>query len=291
MATLASTIPSPQPEKQVLVFYSFLVVVLATLLTTSGCSNQTSGATAPAATEVEVADVEQRDVPIYKEWIGTLDGFVNADIKAQVTGYLLEQAYQEGSFVKKGQLLFSNRPTPLSSSFGTGARPAGPVGRTVGASTSRVGTGPSTGGGGGSDSAPHSIGRGSLYSLGAAAGNHATGPRQRDSEQSCREGAGAVRAGASGHRPGSDHRGHRCGSVGQGHRGNGPDQPGIYQAHIAHRRYPGHRAAASRFAGQSGQPDHHHRVDARSDQGLFHRRRAGISRLSQALLDTGHPGR
>jgi len=117
MATLASTIPSPQPEKQVLVFYSFLVVVLATLLTTSGCSNQTSGATAPAATEVEVADVEQRDVPIYKEWIGTLDGFVNADIKAQVTGYLLEQAYQEGSFVKKGQLLFQIDPRPFQAAL------------------------------------------------------------------------------------------------------------------------------------------------------------------------------
>jgi membrane fusion protein (multidrug efflux system) len=40
---------------------------------------------------VEVVEVEQRDVPIYGEWIGTLDGLVDADVKAQVTGYLLKQ--------------------------------------------------------------------------------------------------------------------------------------------------------------------------------------------------------
>ena len=66
---------------------------------------------------MEVAAVEQRDVPIYSEWIGTLDGFVNADIKAQVSGYLLEQAYQEGSFVKKGQLLFQIDPRPFQAAL------------------------------------------------------------------------------------------------------------------------------------------------------------------------------
>jgi RND family efflux transporter MFP subunit len=59
---------------------------------------------------VEVADVSQEDVPLYREWIGTLDGLVNADIKAQVSGYLTEQAYKEGTFVKKGQLLFQIDP-------------------------------------------------------------------------------------------------------------------------------------------------------------------------------------
>jgi RND family efflux transporter MFP subunit len=64
----------------------------------------------PAAPEVTVAPVEQKDVPISKEWVGTLDGFVNAQIRPQVTGYLLRRAYQEGSFVKKGQLLFEIDP-------------------------------------------------------------------------------------------------------------------------------------------------------------------------------------
>jgi membrane fusion protein (multidrug efflux system) len=59
---------------------------------------------------VEVAPVNQKDVPIYSEWIGTLTGEVNADIKAQVTGYLLTQNYKEGSYVTKGQLLFEIDP-------------------------------------------------------------------------------------------------------------------------------------------------------------------------------------
>jgi membrane fusion protein (multidrug efflux system) len=57
--------------------------------------------------------VEQKDVPIYAELIGTLDGLVNADVRAQVTGYLLRQSYQEGAFVKKGQLLFEIDPRPF----------------------------------------------------------------------------------------------------------------------------------------------------------------------------------
>src|SRR5438876_2796157 len=68
---------------------------------------------APRPVQVEVAQVEQRDVPIYSEWIGTTDGMVNADIKAQVTGYLLRQDYKEGSFVKKGQLLFEIDSRPF----------------------------------------------------------------------------------------------------------------------------------------------------------------------------------
>jgi RND family efflux transporter MFP subunit len=97
--------------------FSPALVVIAALAATTGCSNQTNGAAAPAPQDVEVVSVEQRDVPIYSEWIGTLDGFVNADIKAQVSGYLLEQAYSEGSFVKKGQLLFQIDPRPFQASL------------------------------------------------------------------------------------------------------------------------------------------------------------------------------
>ena len=60
--------------------------------------------------EVEVAQVQQKDVPISSEWVGTLDGTANAQIRSQVTGYLLRQNYKEGSFVKKGQLLFEIDP-------------------------------------------------------------------------------------------------------------------------------------------------------------------------------------
>ena len=66
---------------------------------------------------VEVVEVQQEDVPIYGEWIGTLDGLVNADVRAQVTGYLLKQGYQEGRFVKQGQLLFQIDPRPFQAAL------------------------------------------------------------------------------------------------------------------------------------------------------------------------------
>jgi membrane fusion protein (multidrug efflux system) len=79
----------------------------------AGCEKGSSAPAPPSAPAVEVAPVEQRDVPIYSEWIGTLDGYVNADIKAQVSGYLLKQDYTEGSFVQKGQVLFEIDPRPF----------------------------------------------------------------------------------------------------------------------------------------------------------------------------------
>ena len=51
----------------------------------------------PAPIQVDVVQVQQQDVPIYSEWIGTTDGMVNADIRAQVSGYLLRKAYTEGA--------------------------------------------------------------------------------------------------------------------------------------------------------------------------------------------------
>src|SRR5271154_4981212 len=76
-----------------------------------------SGAQPGATPDVEVVQVEQKDVPIYGEWIGTLDGLVNADVRAQVTGYLQRQGYQEGAFVRKGQLLFEIDPRPFQAAL------------------------------------------------------------------------------------------------------------------------------------------------------------------------------
>jgi membrane fusion protein (multidrug efflux system) len=66
---------------------------------------------------VEVAAVIQADMPVYHEWIGTLDGLVNAQIRAQVTGYLLTQTYREGDTVKKGDLLFEIDPRPFKATL------------------------------------------------------------------------------------------------------------------------------------------------------------------------------
>jgi membrane fusion protein (multidrug efflux system) len=91
-------------------------VILAIGLAAAGCSQSTSAAN-PAAPAVEVVEVQQKDVPIYGEWIGTLDGLVNADIKAEVSGYLLKQDYTEGSFVRKGQSLFEIDPRPFQAAL------------------------------------------------------------------------------------------------------------------------------------------------------------------------------
>ena len=78
------------------------------LLSSLGCGKSEQPQARPL--EVEVVQVEQKDVPIWNEWVGTLEGLVNAQIKPQVTGYLVRQTYKEGSFVKKGQLLFEIDP-------------------------------------------------------------------------------------------------------------------------------------------------------------------------------------
>jgi membrane fusion protein, multidrug efflux system len=86
-----------------------LLIVPAVILTLSGCK-RAEPKTEAKPPEVEVVAVEQRDVPIYTEWVGTLAGYVNAQIQPRVTGYLLRQNYKEGSFVKSGQLLFEIDP-------------------------------------------------------------------------------------------------------------------------------------------------------------------------------------
>jgi multidrug efflux pump subunit AcrA (membrane-fusion protein) len=91
-----------------------LVVVLLFSATHSGAKPAPHTPPQPA---VKVAQVEQRDVPINGEWIGTLAGQVNADVKAQVTGYLLQQNFKEGSYVTKGQPLFEIDPRPFQAAL------------------------------------------------------------------------------------------------------------------------------------------------------------------------------
>src|SRR5713101_1683446 len=83
----------------------------ATLLLCSlGCREKHQTKSPPLLPVVEVATVTQADVPVYHEWIGVLDGLVNAQIRAQVTGYLVKQNYREGDPIKKSDLLFEIDP-------------------------------------------------------------------------------------------------------------------------------------------------------------------------------------
>ena len=85
---------------------------LVTVFFIAGCRNTTAAPAIPIP-EVEVASVVQKDVPIFSEWVATLDGYVNAQIQPQVTGYIVRQTYKEGSFVRKGQILFQIDPRPF----------------------------------------------------------------------------------------------------------------------------------------------------------------------------------
>jgi len=76
------------------------------------CSNGKAAPPPPPVT-VAVVDVLRQDVPVRTQWVATLDGYVNARIQPQVTGYLVKQNYVEGSFVKKGEVLFEIDPRPF----------------------------------------------------------------------------------------------------------------------------------------------------------------------------------
>jgi membrane fusion protein, multidrug efflux system len=67
--------------------------------------------------EVLVTDVVQKEVPVIRQWVGTLNGSQNADVKARTTGYLQTRAYQEGGYVRKGDLLFEIDPRPFAATL------------------------------------------------------------------------------------------------------------------------------------------------------------------------------
>src|SRR5713226_5443967 len=89
-----------------------VALALALSIFVSGCDKTQATAATPVP-EVEVVPVEQRDVPVYSEWVATLDGYVNAEIRPQVSGYIIRQNYTEGSLVRKGEVLFEIDPRPF----------------------------------------------------------------------------------------------------------------------------------------------------------------------------------
>ena len=93
-----------------------MVATVVAILSVVGCKEKPN-ATSPPPPQVEVTTVIQGDVPIYHEWIGVLDGLVNATIRAQVSGYLVAQNYREGDFIKKGDLLFEIERRPFKAAL------------------------------------------------------------------------------------------------------------------------------------------------------------------------------
>jgi membrane fusion protein, multidrug efflux system len=84
----------------------------------SGCGQKQAPAQGAGFTlPVSVVTAQQSDVPVGQQWVGTLDGYVNAQIQPQVTGYLIRQIYREGSQVAKGQVLFQIDPRPFQAAL------------------------------------------------------------------------------------------------------------------------------------------------------------------------------
>ena len=104
-------------KRKILILATVVVVGLIAIALFAAARSSKPAQAATRPLDVEVEQVRQEDVPVYSEWIGTTEGLVNADIKAQVTGYLLRQDYKEGSFVKKGQLLFEIDPRPFQATL------------------------------------------------------------------------------------------------------------------------------------------------------------------------------
>lgn len=101
------------PQTRKLHFPSILLCFLTVVLASTACSSKSAAPPAPPPPQVAVVTVKQESVPIYGDWVATLDGFVNANIQPQVSGYLIRQTYREGSFVHKGDVLFEIDPRPF----------------------------------------------------------------------------------------------------------------------------------------------------------------------------------
>jgi RND family efflux transporter MFP subunit len=98
------------PNARFICVFSFAVLILFA----TSCKKKPAS---PPPPEVQIITLAPTNFPIFEEWVGTLDGFVNAQIQGQVTGYLLTQNYTEGSEVKKGDLLFQIDPRPFQAAL------------------------------------------------------------------------------------------------------------------------------------------------------------------------------
>jgi membrane fusion protein (multidrug efflux system) len=90
----------------------FIAVALSPLLFVS-CQNTKANTPTPPPPAVSVAEVVRKDVPVSSEWIATLDGYVNAQVRPQVSGYLVRRNYREGATVRTGEVLFEIDPRPF----------------------------------------------------------------------------------------------------------------------------------------------------------------------------------
>jgi len=106
----ADTSSNPMPV------HTLFVILIFSSVSLIGCGHSQAVMQLPKP-EVVVSPPVQEDVPVHNEWVATLDGYVNAEIRPQVSGYLISQHYKEGSCVRKGQVLFEIDPRPFQATL------------------------------------------------------------------------------------------------------------------------------------------------------------------------------
>jgi membrane fusion protein (multidrug efflux system) len=102
-------------DNRISVFLSCILLIVS-VMGLAGCGRGNAAIKLPD-TDVLVAPPIQQDVPVHSEWVAVLDGYVNAEIHPQVSGYIIKQNYKEGSAVHKGQVLFEIDPRPFQATL------------------------------------------------------------------------------------------------------------------------------------------------------------------------------
>jgi RND family efflux transporter MFP subunit len=108
---------SARSRRSISNLFGFLIVLAFVAAMAAGCERRVVSASPPAPPVVEVTPGIQKEVPLEGEWVGTLEGYVNAQIQPHVSGYLIRKDYQEGGFVREGQVLFEIDPRPFQAAL------------------------------------------------------------------------------------------------------------------------------------------------------------------------------
>src|ERR1700734_2773157 len=108
---------SARSKRSISNLFGLLIVLAFVTAIAAGCERHVVSASPPAPPVVEVTPAIQKDVPLNGEWVGSLEGYVNAQIQPHVNGYLIRKDYQEGGFVREVQVLFEIDPRPFQAAL------------------------------------------------------------------------------------------------------------------------------------------------------------------------------
>jgi len=105
-----------RPSRYGMFVLSACILSILPTVAITGCARSQAAVKLPD-TDVLVAAPVLRDVAVHSEWVATTDGYVNAEIRPQVSGYIIRQDYKEGAFVRKGEVMFEIDPRPFQAAL------------------------------------------------------------------------------------------------------------------------------------------------------------------------------